>query len=173
MPRPAYRRGRGLRQHSFRISDEVIALLRAEAERRHVWMSALVEHVLLQALRPAAGAGDVAVQAAASGNRSSPRHWCRIAIDTPVWEGLLREANRRGMSFPQLIRQHLGGFGRAEFPVSDGPRRRASVRSGRTSVAHPWHPWLQILRGWRTGTHARSRLLRTPRCPRDRYRYLS
>jgi len=120
MPRPAYRRGRGLRQHSFRMSDEVIALLRAEAERRHVWMSALVEHVLLQALRPAAGAGDVAVQAAASGNRSSPRHWCRIAIDTPVWEGLLREANRRGMSIPQLIRQHLGGFGRAEFPVSDG-----------------------------------------------------
>ncbi len=119
MPRPAYRRGRGLRQHCFRVSDEVIALLRAEAERRHVWMSALVEHVLLEALRPAGGAGGVTVEAARSGNRSSARHWCRLAIEAPVWESLLREANRRGMSIPQLIRQHLGGFGSAESPLSD------------------------------------------------------
>ncbi len=135
MPRPAYRRGRGLRQHSFRVSDEVIALLRAEAERRHVWVSALVEHLVLQALKPAAGgAVRITVEAAGSGNPSPVRHWCRIAIEAPVWEGLLREASRRGMSIPQLIQQHLGVVGSAESPVSDRAPT-AGIRSVGPSIS--------------------------------------
>jgi hypothetical protein len=102
------------------LSEEVIAVVRAEAERRHVWVSALVEHVLLQALKPAAGlAFGVNIDDAVSGNRSPGRHWCRIAIEGGMWEGLMREANRRGMSIPQLIRQHLGAVGRAESLFSD------------------------------------------------------
>jgi hypothetical protein len=85
-----------------------------------MWVSALVEHVLLQELKPAAGAAvGVNIEDAVSANQSPARHWCRLAIEAPVWESLLREANRRGMSIPQLIRQHLGAFGRAESPFSD------------------------------------------------------
>ena len=85
-----------------------------------MWVSALVEHVLLQELKPAVGAAvGVNIEDAVSANQSPARHWCRLAIEAPVWESLLREANRRGMSIPQLIRQHLGAFGRAESPFSD------------------------------------------------------
>jgi len=140
MARPAYRRGRGLRQHSFRVSDEVIALLRAEAERRHVWVSALVEHVVLQALKPAAGgAVGVNVEAAGSGNPSPARHCCRLAIEAPVWEGLMREAKRRGMSIPQLIRQRLGGFGSAESPFFD-PAPTAVIDAVEPTLSRPSGP---------------------------------
>jgi predicted DNA-binding ribbon-helix-helix protein len=136
MPRPAYRRGRGLRQHSFRLSQEVIAVLRAEAERRHMWVSALVEQVLLQELKPASGA---TVGAAVSAHQSPARHWCRIAIEAPVWDGLMREANRRGMSIPQLIRQHLGTFGRPESPFSDRAST-AVIDSVEPTISRPSGP---------------------------------
>jgi hypothetical protein len=144
MARPAYRRGRGLRQHSFRVSDEVMAVLRAEAERRHVWMSALVEHVLLQALQPAAGAAvGVHIDDAVSGNPSPGRHWCRLAIEAPVWEGLMREATRRGMSIPQLIRQHLGAVGRAESLFSDWAPT-AAIDSVAPTISRPSGPPLAV-----------------------------
>lgn len=120
MVRPAYRRGRGLRQHSFRVSDEAMVLLRAEAARRHVWVSALVEQAILQALkREVGGRGGATVEEAGSPNPSPARHWCRLAIEVPLWERLHREATRRGMSVAQLIRQHLGAFGSEGSSDSD------------------------------------------------------
>ena len=53
-----------------------------------------------------------------------------------MWEGLLREATRRGMSIPQLIRQHLGAFGSAESPVSDGTSM-ASIDSLEPIISRP------------------------------------
>jgi predicted DNA-binding ribbon-helix-helix protein len=142
MPRPAYRRGRGLRQHSFRLSEEVLTVLRAEAARRHVWVSALVEQVLLQELTPAAGAAVGGNnEDTVSGNQSAARHWCRIAIEAPVWEGLKREATRRGMSIPQLIRQHLGAFGSVESPRSDRSQT-AAIDSVEPILSRPSGPRL-------------------------------
>ena len=109
MFRPAYRRGRPRRQANFRLSDEVLEILCAEAARRRMWASALVEELLRNALLSASGVSvSVAPESGEQGGTRPTRHWFRVALDDPIWRAMKHDADAKGVTVTQYIRQTLG-----------------------------------------------------------------